>query len=292
MRLLFCVNRDIYANLALNHILPHCAQDDCMVFFSEKVGGKAATSPALDFLRFYEQELPNQYLFPLYDHLPNTENQHLKTFRQLSQACRTPMQGIRNINAPEVLQHVAQFQPDLLISIRFGQILKEAVIQQPRYGVINLHSGLLPDYRGILATFWSMLHDRAEYGYTLHSIQDASIDTGHIIQKTRLPVDPNRSLFHHIMALYPLGAAAILEAIHQFRQGKQPQAIPQSLEVGNYYGMPTSADFEQFRQKGYRLLDEADYSTLLRQYHPSIPVYEGTAHSPDCPTQSTVHATV
>lgn len=288
MRLLFCVNRDIYANLALNHILPHCAQDRCKIFFSDKVGRGASVCSSLDFLKFYEQTLPNQYLFPLFETLPASNTEHsVKTFQQLSRTYDVPMQAVRNINAPETLDAIAQFQPDAIISIRFGQILKEAVIQQPRYGVINLHSGLLPNYRGILATFWSMLHEQTEYGFTLHTIHDATIDTGHIIQKTPLPIDPNRSLFHHILQLYPLGAQAILETLHQLRQGNQPETQPQDSQFGNYYGLPTAADFDEFLRKGYRLLDEPEYFQHLTQFHAEIPL----PNSSDF-IKPTVHATV
>jgi len=298
MRLLFCVNRDLYANLALNHLLPHCAQDDCMVFFSEKVGSRKISSPALDFLRFYEQELPNRYLFPLYENWPSSEpgreTSHLKTFQQLSERYQTPMLSVQNINAPDTVQTVAAFQPDLIISIRFGQILKKAIIQLPRYGVINLHSGLLPEYRGILATFRCMLHDEAHYGYTLHYIDDASIDTGRVIQRVIMPVDADQSLFHHIRNLYPSGANAILETLHLLKQGKQPTTTEQDPNAGNYYGLPTAAEFELFKQKGYRILDETDYFHYLSQYQPDVipagsnPHLSALVHEP----LPTVHATV
>lgn len=44
------------------------------------------------------------------------------------------------------------FNPDLFISIRFGKIFKDEIIQVPKFGLINLHSTILPDYRGIMGT--------------------------------------------------------------------------------------------------------------------------------------------
>ena len=48
-------------------------------------------------------------------------------------------------------------EPDLVVSIRYRRILRDSAIAIPRCGVINLHSGILPDYRGVMATFWAIL---------------------------------------------------------------------------------------------------------------------------------------
>ena len=47
-------------------------------------------------------------------------------------------------------------EPDLLVSVRYRRILKSEAIAIPRLGVLNLHSGVLPDYKGVMATFWAM----------------------------------------------------------------------------------------------------------------------------------------
>ncbi len=277
MRLLFCVNRDIYANLALNRILPNLQPDDeCLVFFSEKVGGpKTPKAAALDFLKFYEQDLPNQYLFPLYESwrtkADGSEAGELKTFRQLSDLHRVPMQGVRNINSPETLEQIAALQPDLIVSIRFGHIFRDAVLKLPKYGVINLHSGLLPEYRGVLATFWSLLHEAPQYGYTLHHISDPSIDTGDIIERQARPTQPECSLFWHIVNLYAPAADSILKAIQAYRSGVAPPVLPQAHQHGAYYSIPTAQDFDAFQRNGLKLLEEADYFQLLQRFHPAQP---------------------
>jgi len=277
MRLLFCVNRDIYANLALNRILPNLQpNDECVVFFSEKVGGpKTPKVPALDFLKFYEQDLPNQYLFPLYEALRkeagDREAGELKTFRQLSDLHRVPMQGVRNINSLETLEQIATSQPDLIVSIRFGHIFRDAVLKLPKHGVINLHSGLLPEYRGVLATFWSLLHEASHYGYTLHHISDPSIDTGDVIERQSMPTQPERSLFWHIVNLYEPAADSILKAIQAYRYGAPPPMLPQAHQHGAYHSIPTAQDFDAFQRNGLKLLEEADYFRLLQRFHSAQP---------------------
>jgi methionyl-tRNA formyltransferase len=272
VRLLFCVNRDVYSCIALNTLLPALVNDTCAVVFSDGVGRRGKRrSPVLDFLKFYEQTLPNDYLFPLYESLPTSTHGELKTFRQLSDRYNVPMTGLANINAPDGLAHVRAFGPDIILSIRFGHIFKQEVLKIPTHGVINLHSGLLPAYRGILATFWSLLNQESEYGYTLHHISDASIDTGDVIASAQFPTEPSQSLFWHVVNIYPHAAVQMLQAIQGYRVGVVPVPTPQPAGTGNYYGLPETADFECFQHRGLRLLDATVYHQWLHRFCAVLP---------------------
>src|SRR5262245_35065736 len=61
------------------------------------------------------------------------------------------------INAPEVVQRLSDLQPDLLISVNLGYILKEAVLRMPRLGCFNLHTGYLPYNRGAHPNVWAIV---------------------------------------------------------------------------------------------------------------------------------------
>ena len=89
----------------------------------------------------------------------------------------------------------------------------------PKHGVLNLHSGRLPDYKGVMATFWALLNDEKEIGTTLHYIDDCGIDTGRVITTTSMTVDRNRSYLWHVLGLYDAGCRSVLSAIQQIRQG-------------------------------------------------------------------------
>jgi methionyl-tRNA formyltransferase len=276
MKILFCVNRDIYANMALNRIFPALAPDDeGLVLFSETVAGTRATGAALTYLRFYEQDFLNEHLFPQQEALSAEGLGALKTFQQLSHFYGFPMQAIPNINHPNSLSLIERFAPDLIISIRFGSIFKAAVLSLPKLGVINLHSGLLPEYRGILATFWSLLHGRKEYGYTLHAITDASIDTGPILDRRSFPVKAGGSLFEHTASLYLPAAESILNALDYYRKGEVPPQQPQNEAQSSYYTLPQPEDFERLIAQGFSILNREAYYSFLRQYESqSLPLPE------------------
>ena len=87
---------------------------------------------------------------------------------------------VPHINHPEVVSLARELKPDLICvfgtSLIRGELLKEG-----RLGIINLHGGLSPEYRGADCTFWALYNGEPEkVGCTLHYI-DAGIDTGRLI---------------------------------------------------------------------------------------------------------------
>ena len=87
---------------------------------------------------------------------------------------------VPHINHPDVIKLIDRYQPDLIIV--FGtSLLKGALLEKGRLGIINLHGGLSPDYRGADCTFWALYNQEPEkVGCTVHYI-NAGIDTGNII---------------------------------------------------------------------------------------------------------------
>ncbi len=164
------------------------------------------------------------------------------------------------------LAALATAKADLFVSVRFGRILGEEAIRLPRLGVLNLHSGILPDYRGVLATFRALVNSDREIGCTLHRIDRPSIDTGPVIEIGKVAVDPARSLFWHILALYPPGAAMIARALAKVEAGDPLPGTPQPEGSGAYYSFPSDDDLVRFTAGSWRLFDRGDLDELLVRY--------------------------
>ena len=94
-------------------------------------------------------------------------------------------------NSPESLDRMRRFAPDLAVSLRYGRVLREDFLAIPPLGVLNLHSGCLPHYRGILATLRALVAGNPIIGPTLHWITDGTIDTGAIVGIAEVPVQPD-----------------------------------------------------------------------------------------------------
>lgn len=104
---------------------------------------------------------------------------------------------VPHINHPDVLALTKQLQPDL-IAVFGTSLIRGALLEQGRLGIVNLHGGLSPDYRGADCTFWALYNNEPEtVGFTLHYI-DPGIDTGNLIAHIRPGVhetDGEQSLF-------------------------------------------------------------------------------------------------
>ena len=87
---------------------------------------------------------------------------------------------VSHINHPDVVQLADQLQPDL-IAVFGTSLLRGELLSRGRLGIVNLHGGLSPEYRGSDCTFWALYNAEPEkIGCTLHYI-DAGIDTGRLI---------------------------------------------------------------------------------------------------------------
>ncbi len=256
--------------MVLNLLQAVLSEHTVWIACTGNIGNAPSALPALEMLRFHEQTLPYNILFPPLEALSgNTDSGKWLTFDQLLQKNRWPATIIHNLTQPGLLLQAEEFAPDLCISVRFGKIFKGPWLRLAPKGILNLHSGLLPEYRGILATFWTLLQQRDEYGCTLHWVEDECIDTGQIIETIRLPVKPEKSLFSHIVALYEPGAAKIAQAITQLSNGK---SLAREVQQGKhqYFSWPQQEDCQRFLAQGRKFIDYEDYTSLLARWSAHI----------------------
>ncbi|MFN8570517.1 MAG: formyltransferase family protein [Gemmatimonadaceae bacterium] len=264
MRITLLCNRDIHANAAVNLLLPALRAHDVTIFVSDGPSKAAALPAVFSDLVSAERIIPNRVLWPLADGAPDPGTTWASFER-----CAARLSGTcTSLNAPntaEGLQTLRAAQPDLIITIRYARILRDEAISIPRFGVINLHSGPLPAFRGVLATFRGMITGASTIGCTLHRIVDAGIDTGPIIRVATLPTPTTSSLFDAVQSVYPPGAEMIADAIDDLQRGSSLPGVPPS-SAGTYYSWPNADDFATFLRMGYRLVDVASYAQLLARY--------------------------
>jgi methionyl-tRNA formyltransferase len=264
MKIVVLANRDIASNFALNRLLPALtAHHTVNVFLSSRVGGNTQTPIELQQLKFFEQALFNELLFPAL--AQSGVNSQLQSFDTLARSLQTPIVELNKINSEQGLATLSASQPDLILSIRYGGILRGQAIATSRFGVVNLHSGLLPDYRGVMATFYAMLNGEQEIGTTLHSIQDAGIDTGDVLGQTHMQLCYDHSYLWNVLHLYTDGVDMMLAAVDKISLGQALSGKPQSSE-GNYYSFPTPAHLQQFFDKGCRLYDVQEIVKFAKKY--------------------------
>lgn len=260
MKILFLSNKDLASNFALNRLLPKVSKNnEVHLWLSAKVGKNSVLPKQLTSLKFFEQDLFNEVLSPL---IVNSNNAY-KAFDDFSCFLSSELKEVNQINSPETMDILADLSPDLIISIRYGQILKEAVINLPRKGVLNLHSGILPKYKGVMATFWALKNNDSEVGTTLHTIENGSIDTGRIIKTSKMKSRADKSYLWHVLELYKQGSLDIMAAIESLERGELLHSEAQE-ESDLYFTFPTEIECNDFEKSGFNIVDEQDYMTFIK----------------------------
>ncbi|SRR5579884_1892368 len=107
---------------------------------------------------------------------------------------------------------LAEYRADLYIVAAFGQILPQAVLDQPRYGTLNIHASLLPKYRGADPIAEAILQGDNETGVSI-MLLDAGIDTGPVLLKRSIPISEDDTTGTLTPKLAHLGAEALLAAL-------------------------------------------------------------------------------
>jgi methionyl-tRNA formyltransferase len=268
MRILCCLTRDLASNLALNVLLRALTRHTVRVVLAEQVGRTPVDEPPQRReLRVAEQVWPNLALFPLVERaaLGDSGNRNL-TFTEIQRLRGIPVEVVANLNSAAGLDLVNAFAPDLILSVRYGTVLKGPLIGIPPLGVLNLHSGILPTYRGILPTFRAMMNEDAETGCTLHYIRDASIDTGEILAIHRRPLLRERSLLRNVLDHYPAGIEMIRNALATLEHGGKLSISIQQHGVAAYYTYPTAKEWDEFTRRGWRVADPADLHEVMLSY--------------------------
>lgn len=124
---------------------------------------------------------------------------------------------------------------DILVVVAYGLILPAAILERPRFGCINVHTSLLPRWRGAAPIQRAIEAGDTETGVSIMQMQ-AGLDTGPVLLQVRCPLttaDTSATLHDKLAAL---GAAALLETLNSFSQGNKVQPVAQDERLATYAG--------------------------------------------------------
>jgi methionyl-tRNA formyltransferase len=176
-------------------------------------------------------------------------------------ACRSVKRLVRShdvgvlspadVNDPAFLEELREIAPDVVVSVSCPQVFGTELLALPRLGCINVHSSLLPAYRGMLPTFWVLAEGETGTGVTVHYMS-AGIDEGRIIAQREIPIAPEETLQTLMRASKAVAADLVLETIERFRDGPLP-GRPNPVGEGSYFSFPAREDVARFRALGRRM---------------------------------------
>ena len=150
----------------------------------------------------------------------------------LAQSLDLPVIQPERLRDTAAMETLRAWAPELIVVAAFGQILRPAVLDLPRFGCINVHASLLPRWRGAAPIQAAILAGDEQTGVTIMRM-DAGIDTGPMLSQRSLPIHLDDTAATLSERLACLGAELLLEALPKYLQGEitpQPQA-----EIGATY---------------------------------------------------------
>jgi methionyl-tRNA formyltransferase len=145
--------------------------------------------------------------------------------KTLALAHQLPVLQPERARDPLFIEQLAEFHPDLIAVTAFGQLLPPAILDLPQFGCLNVHTSLLPKYRGAAPIQRAILNGDAETGVTIMKM-DPGLDTGPMLARevTRIEDSDTGQTLHDRLAM--IGASLLVRVIPDYVAGRltpQPQ---------------------------------------------------------------------
>lgn len=160
---------------------------------------------------------------------------------------------LRDGVAMETIQGLA---PDLIVVAAYGRILPQEILDYPKLGCINVHSSLLPKYRGSAPIHWAILNGDEESGVTIMHMALA-LDAGDIIVQAATPIDPDETVETLHDRLAHMGAELLVETVVAIGDGTAVRT-PQQEDLVTHAPMLS------------RALSPMDFTRPARELHNQV----------------------
>lgn len=167
-----------------------------------------------------------------------------------------PVYQPTTLKADEPYETLTSLAPELIVVAAYGKILPKRILDLPAKGCINVHSSLLPRYRGAAPINWVILNGETETGVTIMYMAEG-LDTGDIISQRSTPIDPNETVESLHDRLADIGAQLLGETVSAIGAGTASR-IPQDDEKSCYAPMLS------------RELSPIDFSRSAKEIHNQV----------------------
>ena len=156
-----------------------------------------------------------------------------------------------DVNAPEFLDELRGLDTNLVVSVSCPQIFRRELIELPALGCLNVHGAILPQYRGILPSFWMLANGEREAGVSVYFV-DERIDAGDLCAQRRFEISDDDTLDSFLVRSKRIAADLLLETLDRIDKGTITRT-PLDLATGSYYSWPGRDAVARFRAGGRNL---------------------------------------
>lgn len=158
---------------------------------------------------------------------------------------------VADVHDPLFMDRLRAEAADVLVSVSTPQIYRRELIGIPRLGILNIHGAILPQYRGVMPSFWMMANGERQAGVSIYFV-DERIDLGERVGLRTFEIGAHESLDHFITRSKAIAADLLLEVLDGIEAGTLERQ-PLDLEAGSYFSWPDAESVRRFRAAGRRL---------------------------------------
>tara|TARA_B110001454_G_scaffold149426_1_gene138827 strand:- start:5777 stop:6631 length:855 start_codon:yes stop_codon:yes gene_type:complete len=224
----------------------------------KKSGLKYAFSLAMETLN-YQYAIRIRNFFHMNKH---ENNDYLNLNSKLGEEFKIPVFPVEgSINDHSWVEKIRGLKPDLIICIRYAEILKKDVLDIAPDGIINFHPSLLPKYKGLGPIFQAILHDEKEVGFSFHYI-DEKIDTGNIIKMKKIRMNGDDSVSRLTIRAHVLGGQELVSIITDLNNGKKIMEKTVDDDT-SYFSWPEKEDVKKFFASKKKYVLVRDFFSLV-----------------------------
>ncbi|MCC6675654.1 MAG: hypothetical protein IT436_00795 [Phycisphaerales bacterium] len=161
-----------------------------------------------------------------------------------------PVHRTDDVNSESFRSMLRSFGVEFIVSISGTQLYKKDLRQQTPFGIVNCHGALLPKYRGLMPSFWTLANGERWGGSSVHFV-DRKLDNGPIVVQRKYRIWPHDTLEDIMARSKDIAAEAIIECVRLVEAGEPPLTANPESEM-THFAMPTAEDVRRFRQHGHR----------------------------------------
>jgi methionyl-tRNA formyltransferase len=129
-----------------------------------------------------------------------------------------PFIEVDDVNASEIIEKIAGYEPDLIVVIAFGQKISNELINLPPKGAINVHASLLPKYRGAAPINWAIINGEATTGISIITLSE-KMDAGQILAQSQTDIAAYQTAGQLHDRLAKIAAPLLLKTIEKIADG-------------------------------------------------------------------------
>ena len=168
-----------------------------------------------------------------------------EAFQLFASEHQIPYHFTNDLNSPEYEEILRSLHLDLGVAMLWVNTISTQVIESCGGGIVNLHGGALPRYRGNACQSWAILNGETSIGVTCHLMKGGNLDSGPILLQEHFDISKDTSVGEAIASVTEIGARLVLQATLEFLQGViEPETQDNQRSLYCYPRLPRDGEID------------------------------------------------